>query len=432
MESTTGWHRLGKVARDAEAEDEPDNDNGSSETSIETNNNNATMEVPAVNEVDISLSAPDPPQQMILEITAAASIIRHTTPNPGGLILSSSFAYMQDPREVHRKHPLPHILPTYENMYHFDITVQQYGLHAIIFHDDLAFNQTFVEKHTSNSIKFVRVEAPTFDNGEPVIAPNDFRFVVMDKWLKAHSEIVDGTNGKALVNGINYGWITLSDMDVFFQRNPFPKLDKYAMQQNLTFFGSYDGGTWENEQMRLQRRLFRNCYGKGLILSCGPDGPKAGTEWKTPNGNCGLWAGRYREFSCILDCMAQQYDMPPVRGKGSSTICDMAVHDYCVHYGGCFPGSTKGVYDTEKVGVLWGEQTKGKSNVDDLFGPPYGRYKQCDKHTWSVVHNRCDWKGPICFAKDKNGNLIKYHQNVKGRKCKLDPVTDSPLENPTD
>ena len=39
----------------------------------------------------------------------------------------------------------------------------------------------------------------------------------------------------------------------------------------------------------------------------------------------GLWSGRHEdeEVSCILQCMANQYDVPPVRGKGSSTICDM-------------------------------------------------------------------------------------------------------------
>ena len=56
--------------------------------------------------------------------------------------------------------------------------------------------------------------------------------------------------------------------------------------------------------------------------------------------------------------------------------------------GGCFPGSTKNVYDTTKVGVLWGEASMGGNN--ELFGPPYGRYRQCDKDSWAVVHNRCD------------------------------------------
>mmetsp|Transcript_32037 Transcript_32037/g.59187 ORF Transcript_32037/g.59187 Transcript_32037/m.59187 type:complete len:166 (+) Transcript_32037:1028-1525(+) len=150
-------------------------------------------------------------------------------------------------------------------------------------------------------------------------------------------------------------------------------------------------------------------------------------EWSTPNGNCGLWAGRFDEVSCILDCMAKQYDVPPVRGKGGTTICDMATHDYCVHYGGCFPGSNKGVYDDKKVGVLWGEASMGENN--DLFGPPYGRNKQCDRDTWTVMHNRCDWKGPLCFRKDERGELVKYHQNIRGRKCRLDPNTDLPLDD---
>ncbi|KAL9191198.1 hypothetical protein ACHAXT_000904 [Thalassiosira profunda] len=67
-------------------------------------------------------------------------------PNPGGLILSSCFSYMQDPREVHRKRPLPHILPTFENMYHFHATVVHHNLHAILFYDDASFNATFVKR----------------------------------------------------------------------------------------------------------------------------------------------------------------------------------------------------------------------------------------------------------------------------------------------
>lgn len=77
--------------------------------------------------------------------------------------------------------------------------------------------------------------------------------------------------------------------------------------------------------------------------------------------------------------------------------------------------------------MLWGEASMGKNN--ELFGPPYGRYRQCDKDSWAVVHNRCDWVGPLCFAADDKGNLVKYHQNVKGRKCKLDAITDLPLND---
>ena len=161
--------------------------------------------------------------------------VHHPTPNPGGLILASSFSYMQDPREVHRKKPLPHILPTFENLYHFHTTVHQQRLHAIIFHDDYSFKETFVKKYTSDYVKFVRVESPTFDHREPVIAPNDFRYVVFDKWLSANSKWDE--NKQVVVNGINYRWILISDLDMMFQRNPFPKLDDYAERRNISFFG---------------------------------------------------------------------------------------------------------------------------------------------------------------------------------------------------
>ena len=111
----------------------------------------------------------------------------------------------------------------------------------------------------------------------------------------------------------------------------------------------------------------------------------------------------------------------------------MAVHDYCVHYGGCFEGSVKGEYDTRKVGVLWGPGTQGKSlPKGDLFGPPYGRkHESCFWDEWAVVHNRCEGprRPPICFKKEGD-ELIKYHQTgFEGRKCVLDNVTNLPLPN---
>jgi hypothetical protein len=127
--------------------------------------------------------------------------------------------------------------------------------------------------------------------------------------------------------------------------------------------------------------------------------------------------------------MAQQYNTHPVKGKGEKTICDMVTHDYCVHYGGCFPGSTKGVYDKQKIGVLWGEKTCGYS--DDLFGPTYSKGRQCHKESWAVVHNRCAVVGPICFKGDETGELVKYLQPkaIAGKKCRLDPVSDLPLDD---
>jgi len=271
---------------------------------------------------------------------------------PGGLILTASFAYMQDPRETKKRRvPIPRSFPTFETLYHFHTTVVHYGLHAMILHDDDSFNETFVNRYsvgpynTSAFIKFVRVEAPSFSNGEPIISPNDFRYVAFNNWLNTNA-VVSSDGSSVTVNGYEYEWLMVTDLDVFFQRNPFPVIDEYAKATNLTFIASFDGGLWEDEQMRLQRKLFRNCYGRNMILRW------TDLEWKTENGNCGLWAAKHKDFSCILSCMSQQYDKPPVQGKGKTTICDMAVHDWCVHYGGCFPGSSKGVYDRNKVGVL--------------------------------------------------------------------------------
>ena len=375
--------------------------------------------------------------------TANTNARHNGNESPGGLILSAAFGYMQDPRETNRKNPRPHRLPTFENIYHFvslsslessilefsqtfahamkHTTVVHHQLHAIIFHDDFTFNSSFVEEHTVQPyVKFIRVQHPTFDNGEPVISPNDFRFQVFAKFMKENA-VTNAEDQSVSVFGVKYGWFMIADLDIFFQRNPFPVIQRYADEGNYTFIGSFDGGLWEHENMRLQRRLFRNCYGRKMLLSW------TDLEWKTENGNCGLWTAKFDSLSCILQCMSDQYDKAPVQGKGSKTICDMAVHDYCVMYGGCWQGGEVGVYDQTRNGAFWGEKTMGAGN--DLFGPPYGRYRQCQKDTWSVVHNRCDFVGPLCF-KEENGTLVKYHQTqLKGKLCKLDgsyqPVADT-------
>lgn len=83
----------------------------------------------------------------------------------------------------------------------------------------------------------------------------------------------------------------------------------------------------------------------------------------------------------------------------------------------------------------WGEKTQGKDS--DLFGPPYGRFRACHRDSWAVVHNRCDFVGPLCFKKDEQNELKKFHQTqIRGKKCKLDdndrPIADTeytPAEN---
>ena len=127
-------------------------------------------------------------------------------------------------------------------------------------------------------------------------------------------KLVDGQQ-VVTVDGSRYNWLVISDLDMFFQRNPFPLLDRYSTvsvwlvhmlqsivihiactccsyislfsrqyctekEKKINCFGNYDGGTWENEDMRLQRKLFRNCYGRDILLSW------TDIEWKMPNGNC--------------------------------------------------------------------------------------------------------------------------------------------------
>ncbi|KAL7535300.1 hypothetical protein ACHAWF_005123 [Thalassiosira exigua] len=362
---------------------------------------------------------------------------RFVRPGSRGLILSNMFSYIQDPRQVHWKEkrgekPSPRTSPTFETIFQFHATVIHHDLRAIVFHDDESFDEAFVRRHASEpQLTFVRVEPPEFGADEPEISPNDFRFVAFDRWMKANVA-VDG-DGRATVDGVDYEWFVVADLDVFFNRDIFAKFEDYAARRNVTFFGSWDGGTWADETIRLQRRSFRECYGEEIFSSWRED-----VEWKTQNGNAGLWAGRHDQFACVMECMARQYDGPPVRGKTNVTVCDMATHDYCVHYGGCFPGGRKGIYDEVKAGVLWGSASQGERH--DLLGPQYSgylQYRQCDREDWSAVHDRCRRhgppcvhkddeachdRGPICFKKADNGDLVKFHQTgTRGRKCKLGP-----------
>jgi hypothetical protein len=228
--------------------------------------------------------------------------------SPKGIILSSYFGFRQDPRHIGK---YEHKLATFESMYHFHTTVVHYQLEAIIFHDGIAFNDDFIQKYTHEPyIRFVKVDPPTFDNGEPIISPNDFRYLIFDRFLKNQ---IQGQRFRQ----DGYDWYLIADLDVFFNRNPFEKLQEYHEKKNYTFFGSFDGGTWADEVTRLQRKLFRQCYGWDILLKKF----REEVEWKTPNGNCGLWAGNFEKVSCVLSCMADQYSKPPVRGKGRITLC---------------------------------------------------------------------------------------------------------------
>jgi hypothetical protein len=222
----------------------------------------------------------------------------------GGLILTSYFSFRQDPRHIGK---YEHKLATFESMYHFHTTVVHYQLHAIIFHDGVAFDGDFVQKYTYKPyVQFVQVDPPTFGGGEPIITPNDYRYIIFDRYFQNHNR-----------QQRMYEWYLIADLDIFFNRNPFEKLSEYHQAMNYTFFGSWDGGQWKDEQVRLQRKLFRRCYGYEFIKN----NFREEVEWETPNGNCGLWAGNFEKVSCVMSCMAQQYTRPPVQGKGSSTLC---------------------------------------------------------------------------------------------------------------
>lgn len=325
-----------------------------------------------------------------------------------GVILTSYFGFATDPRNKGiRKQSI-----SFETIYHIYSSALHNKLHLLMFHDEEAFDPKFVERYShAPYISFIQVDSPS---NASETNPNDYRFTVFHEYMKTHRN--------------QYKWYLIADRDMIFNRNPFIELDEYQAKDAQNFFGSYDGGTWTGGAQGVQ---FRKCYGENLTSTW------THGEQNTFNGCCGLWAGTYPLVQCILKCMAEQFASSPVKSKGAEMPCDMAVHDYCVFYGGCFPNSTKGTYSTELSGVLWGPATLGENN--SLFGPTVsGTAKQmaCISDSWTVSHCRCGkrQKWPICFnhtTLGSDGPLRKYFQKgyPNEKRCNLDNETDLPLPN---
>lgn len=325
-----------------------------------------------------------------------------------GIIMMAYFRFATDPRK--KNDAAAKEKPTFETIYHFWHSVVHNKLEAIIFHDEAAFGDAFVEKYSrSPYITFQKVDTDNHNNTNP----NDFRYTVFANYLQNHGR---------------HSWYLISDSDMIFNRNPFEAFDRYSRTENITYFGSYDGGVWNKLAQGLQ---FRQCYGEVLTRSFDTK------QWNTPNGNCGLWAGRYEPTQCILECMQEQFNQPPVYGRGNDMPCDMAVHDYCVFYGGCFTNTTKEQYsDIPISGVSWGPST----HFTKLFGPTVYETAQqmsCISDDWTVSHYRCGkrQKWPICYNHSnmhlEDQPLSKYLQvgYPNNKRCYLDSETDLPLPN---
>lgn len=178
---------------------------------------------------------------------------------------------------------------------------------AIVFHDGLSFNEAFVQKYThAPFITFVKIDPPQFDSNTPIITPNDFRYIVFDQYLQELKEKIPSMIG-------TWWQIWMS----FSTENHSKKCKTILLLIIFTFFGSWDGGVWQDggDKKRFQRTLFERFYGQSLI-----DTFREGVEWENPNGNCGLWADKPTEFDCVMSCMADQYSRPPVLGKGNTTL----------------------------------------------------------------------------------------------------------------
>jgi len=352
----------------------------------------------------------------VLSVSEIDDNVNSITINPHGkeegVIITSYFSYRGDPRQVNKTR----MRPNFEHIYNFYWPIVHNGLHTIIFHDEFSFDDAFVQKWShSPSIKFVKLDSkPHWYESNPL----DLRFDLYNEQLPKFRE--------------KYKWFIISDLDMIFNRNPFTVLEKYERKDGKTFFGSYDSKTWLKGASGYQ---MNNCF--GTLTSTFTK-----KEWSTPNGCAGLWAGQYEPVKCVLDCMAQVHSKSPVKDVLIEMPCDMAVFDYCVHYGGCFGGQMTGKYHQVDDTVLWGKDTMGPGH--NFFGPPVvltAEPTACIKDSWTVSHLRCGkkQKWPICYDHSsiniggnntKNVQLRKYFQigypGWKNR-CKLDDVTHTPL-----
>jgi len=334
-------------------------------------------------------------------------IIHNPDGREEGVIISSYFNFRSDPRNKN----VSRARRSFESIYNFYWSVVHNRLNAIIFYDEFAFDDALVEKWARPpNITFVKIYSqPHWYESNPL----DLRFDLYNEYLPYFKD--------------KYKWFMISDLDMIYNRNPFVLLNKYEKKDGKTFFGSFDTSNWENGASGLQ---MRQCFGNLTATFTNE------REWSTPNGCAGLWAGKYQSVKCVLSCMARVHSNSPVKDHLTKQPCDMGVHDYCVHFGGCFKGQVKGEYQSVDETVLWGKDTMGFKH--SLFGPSIQLstiQTACIDDSWAVSHLRCGkkQKWPICYDHssifNQTSGLRKYFQvgYPTSKSCKLDGLTNFPL-----
>lgn len=271
-----------------------------------------------------------------------------TTPSSKNVILTSFFRYLPDPQ---RGTTPAASFQVFANLYN---SLNFYGLHAIIFHNDLPDHM--VKKYVTAKINFRKIEVPT----NMSMSTNDFRFKVYGKFLEGypvqHVLFVDA-------------------FDVFFLGDPFQYMEENGNHQ---MYFSADIGTFHAEAWRVKA-----CYGF--------DEPR-NWDQSLPMVNAGAWGGQKDSSLCMLNCINEQLSVPSRYQRN----CNMPAVNWCAHFSGCLNDPVR---------------------PDTILFNPFRQECMGDPHH-IVVHNKClTTEGKLCVVlkegklapvPKKNGTLCEF------------------------
>lgn len=201
-------------------------------------------------------------------------------------------------------------------------------LNLIIFYDDLS--SEFVNEHTTQKIKFVKIDMKKFNNFEP----HDIRFIVLNKFLKKH----------------NYENMFLTDLcDVFINKNPF---NIFKNNSILCIQQDVDQTIKDNIWSRINFcRICKVNKIEDTIL-----GPYVNNRLM----NCGIIGGSKHVFIEFIRLMANK--IIDLTNGGYQGIKDMIVVNYVFYK-----------YYNNKITVFTG----------DMLHSPFHKYIVSDKYYFS-------------------------------------------------
>lgn len=211
---------------------------------------------------------------------------------PGDYIFTSYFTTMVDPQRGRGRKP-----NRFQYMRNWYQSVNQLGLRAVVFHDNLS--PRFVHKLTNENVSFIKVSS--LHNR----STNDARFYVYQSYLQTHPEVRR---------------VFLTDLsDVVFQRDPFELVDLLGdwlyIGTDINFFPDLHSMPW------MTTRLTR-CFGTWSV----EQGPVKRILKMRTVFNAGVIGGRRTKMLAALQRITQTLDQTPHEHN-----CNMPAVNYAMH-----------------------------------------------------------------------------------------------------